>query len=148
MLKLFEGTKRMMFWQPCRKEMRRPNYTCSMSKSVKKLLTKETLFLLLFRGTCRMQSWQLLRIFHDKSPKNLFQCLKIFDKNFYLLWKNIKISKKLFVLKKLCWTGKMRNWQTRRNILATQPDIFCSLPVKDCFFFDKTSFTRTILLDT
>ena len=138
MLKLFQGTRRMQLWQPYRKEMRRPKHSCSISEKENKVTyEKKTLFLIHFLGTCRMQSWHLLENFHARRPKKLFQCLKLFIKNFYLLWKAINISKKLCIVKKLCWKGKMLPWQARRTILATKPVFFCSISEEDCFFFNN-----------
>ena len=58
-LKMFLWSRRMQFWQPCRK------ISAERPKIVIKLLffQKETIFFKFFLCTCKMQFWQSCRIF-------------------------------------------------------------------------------------
>ena len=119
------------------KKMRRPNYSCSLSETDEKNFSNEknTLSLILFLGICRMLSWQLRWKVQDRRPKSLFQYLKLFNEIFYLIWKIIKISKKIFVLKKVCWTGKLWTQQSRCKSLETEVEIFSLMSENDSFLF-------------
>ena len=130
------------------KKMKTPSYSCSISENDKKNTNeKSTSVLILFLGTCRMQSWQFRRNFFDKKLKGLFQRLKLFNIIFCFLSKNVKTSLKFFLLENAVGHAKCgldkpaaRYWRQNGKISAQ-----C---LKMIVFSSKSIYSRNFLMNT